>query len=294
MTVSVQAIPASISESLSSLRNPLGATRVDLDIADKKLGEYENALGITASETATYGQRMDDVAVAAAAAVTRALPEQLSSEGRANLSIEQLEQYNKDLTNALGLLVKLSSIINDQPIADPVSPAIVEGVLVEYKDSRPGVIPHRAYVFRVEPSKGTVYEEIKELLGQKEADQLVKDWGDRRNLHQKLEVAMDVAIFLDSNNKTRGTQGKDFTNTGTSFSDDLAQTLLSARKLRKARDGEQLSEAEKDLKQKLKNGFIRSCSGALGIDDLGRLRASYFFGRSDPRGWASCSSPSRN
>jgi hypothetical protein len=237
---------------------------------------------------------MDDVAVAAAAAVTRALPEQLSSEGRANLSIEQLEQYNKDLTNALGLLVKLSSIINDQPIADPVSPAIVEGVLVEYKDSRPGVIPHRAYVFRVEPSKGTVYEEIKELLGQKEADQLVKDWGDRRNLHQKLEVAMDVAIFLDSNNKTRGTQGKDFTNTGTSFSDDLAQTLLSARKLRKARDGEQLSEAEKDLKQKLKNGFIRSCSGALGIDDLGRLRASYFFGRSDPRGWASCSSPSRN
>jgi hypothetical protein len=160
MTVSVQAIPASISQSLSALRNPLGATRVDFDIADKKLGKYENALGITASETATYGQRIEAVAVAAAAAVTHALPEQLSSEDRTNLSLDQLKQYNKDLENALVLLTKLSSIINDQPIADPVSPATVEGVPVEYKDSRPGVSPHRAYVFRVEPSKGTVYEEI--------------------------------------------------------------------------------------------------------------------------------------
>jgi hypothetical protein len=102
---------------------------------------------------------------------------------------------------------------------------------------------------------------------------------------------MDVAIFLDSNNKTRDTQGEDLTNTGTSFSDDLALTLLSARKLRKAREGGQLSEAEKDLKQKLNDGVIRSCSGALAVDVYGRLRADFFYDDSRPNKWASCSAP---
>jgi hypothetical protein len=181
-------------------------------------------------------------------------------------------------------------------ITDPLSHATVEGVLVEYKDSRPGVTPHRAYVFRVEPSKGTVYDEIKELLGQEKADQLVKDWGDKCNLRQKLQVAMDVAIFLDSNDKDRDTQGEDFANAGTSFSNDLALTLLCARKLRKARAGNTLSAEEMDLKKKQEVGFIRSCSGALGIDVCGHLRVLSFFG--DGHGhqceWASCSSPSRN
>jgi|GEM_PF-2652294 len=291
MNFLVQAIPGLMQESLSALSNSSKATKANVESTDQKLGQYEKALGITVVESATYGERIAAVAVIAAAAVTRALPAQFSHEYRATLSIEQLGQYSKDLTNALQLLTQLSSIIKDQQMAEPLSRATPEGVLVQYEDSRPGVAPHRAYVFRVEPSKGTVYEEIKELLGKEEADQLVQDWYGRCDLNQKLEVAIDVAIFLDSNNKHRKTQEDDFKAAGTSFSDDLALTLLSARKLRKARDGEQLSEAEKDLKQK-QEGVIRSCSGALGIDAYGRLRAYiFFFGLSLPAGWASCSAP---
>jgi hypothetical protein len=105
---------------------------------------------------------------------------------------------------------------------------------------------------------------------------------------------MDVAIFLDSNNKSREVQGEDFNATGTNFSDDLALTLLSARVLRKERDNQDLSEAEKDLLNKLKVGVIRSCSGALDLDADGRLRAYHFSVNSYPDIWASCSSPSRN
>jgi hypothetical protein len=294
MNVEVQEIPSLMRDSLSALINPGGATQHEHNIADRKLEQYENALSITASESAIYQQRVDAVVQAAEQQVSLALPKQLSPEARASLSIDELKQYNNDLSNALELITKLSSIINGQSIAEPVSRATAEGVFVEYKDRRPGVDPHKAYAFRVEPSKGTVMEELRQLLGEDEARQLAKDWGNRCSLNQKLEVAMDVAIFLDSNNKSREVQGEDFNATGTNFSDDLALTLLSARVLRKERDNQDLSEAEKDLLNKLKVGVIRSCSGALDIGGRGRLRAGSFDGDSRPDYWASCSSPSRN
>jgi hypothetical protein len=178
------------------------------------------------------------------------------------------------------------------------------GSYAELPDNRTGFKPHRAYLFLVVPSKGTVLEELKNLLGEEAANQLVKDWGSRCDLNQKLEVSK-VALFLDSNNKARNrkyaalgdvtTQEEDFAATGNEFASDLAVTLLCARIYRKMKDNVALSEGEQDLYQKLKDGVIRSCSGALALDDIGRLRAlNFFLVVSGSNMWASCSSPSRN
>jgi hypothetical protein len=169
------------------------------------------------------------------------------------------------------------------------------GAYVELPDDRTGFGPHRAFVFSVEPSKGTVLEELTTLLGQKAAKQLAADWGNRCYLNQKLE-ATEVALFLDSNNKARNrdyadrgdktTQEEDFQATLHQFAADLAATLLCARIFKKAQGSEPLSEGEQDLYQKLKDGWLRSCSGALVIDDDGRLRASFFDERRYSDYWA--------
>jgi hypothetical protein len=147
----------------------------------------------------------------------------------------------------------------------------------------------------VEPSKGTVLEELTTLLGQKAAKQLAADWGNRCDLNQKLE-ATEVALFPDSNNKARNrdyadrgdktTQEEDFQATVHQFAADLAATLLCARIFKKAQDSEPLSEGEQDLYQKLKDGVLRSCSGALVMYGVGSLRANLFFDNRHSRSWA--------
>ena len=187
-------------------------------------------------------------------------------------------------------LEKASDILPESKIA-----ATPTGTLVELPDDREGFAPHRAYLFSVAPSKGTVLDELIELLGKEAAEQLVLDWGDRCHLNQKLE-ATEVALFLDSNGKARNrdhadkdaktTQEEDFTATGHQFAGDLAATLLSARIFKKAQGSEPLSKGEQDLYQKLKNGVLRSCSGALAVNDVGRLRAGRFNDGWRSVGWA--------
>jgi hypothetical protein len=217
---------------------------------------------------------------------------------------EQFLARNPDFLTMLGKVYpdltekskdKVAAALHTLP---PVPVAIPEGVLVSYPDNRPGFSAHPAYLFEVAPSKGTVREELISLLGAEGTRILVEDWGDRCNLNQRLERT-EVAIFLDSNNKARNqelassdaetTQEDDFTATGNRFAENLALTLLCARVLKKVNDVMSLSDGERDLYQKLDKGWIMSCSGALVIDDRGRLRAFDFRGFCHPYFWASCS-----
>ena len=187
-------------------------------------------------------------------------------------------------------LEKASDILPESKIA-----ATPTGTLVELPDDRKGFAPHRAYLFSVAPSKGTVLDELKTLLGEAAANQLAKDWEGRCNLDQKLE-ATEVALFLDSNNKARNrdyadkdaktTQEEDLKATGHQFAGDLAATLLCARIYRKVQDGVPLSEGEQDLYQKLEKRGLRSRSGALAIVGDGRLRNDGFFGGRNSTDWA--------
>ncbi|MFN4896572.1 MAG: hypothetical protein ACK5GN_09240 [Pseudomonadota bacterium] len=189
-----------------------------------------------------------------------------------------------------GALVRASDTLPEPKIT-----ATATGVSADLPDTRQGFAPHHAYLFSVAPSKGTVLDELKTLLGEQAANRLATDWGDRCDLNQNLPETQ-VALFLDSNNKARNrdyadmsdktTQEEDFKATGHQFAGDLAATLLCARIFKKAQDGGALSEGEKDLYQKLKDGVLRSCSGALDIDDVGRLRANRFGGSWDSYRWA--------
>ena len=167
----------------------------------------------------------------------------------------------------------------------PKITATATGARADLPDSREGFAPHRAYHFTVAASKGTVLDELKTLLGEEAANCLATDWGGRCDLNQKLPETQ-VALFLDSNNKARNrdyadrgdktTQGEGFEATGHQFAGDLAATLLCARIFKKAQGSEPLSEGEQNLYQKLMDGVLRSCSGALGINAYGRLRANDF------------------
>jgi hypothetical protein len=158
-----------------------------------------------------------------------------------------------------------------QQIAEPFSAATPEGVLVLYNDSQRGVGPNEA-VFRVLPAEGTVLDELKQLLGGEEANQLAGDWGSRCDINKSLEVAIDVAVLLDSLPKTIGQLGGDFQKAGKEFADGLVLSLLIARKLKKARGGEALSDAESALNQVLEGGLgIISRVGHGTRSDLGVL-----------------------
>lgn len=292
-TQSVTSIPRKIEESLSAIRNPAEATAATLHAALIKLNDYEVVLGMRATSSRTsFAARLEAVKQAAEKEVTAALPKPLSEVETAALSLEAIRQGQKDAHKALEKLTQLSAIANDEalstlPVTTPATPAATPaGTYVELPDNREGFAPQRAYLFSVEPSNGTVLEELTALLGKQAAKQLAADWGDRCNLDQKLE-ATQVALFLDSNNKAQNrdhadegdktTQEEDFTATKYQFAGDLAATLLCARIFKKAQDGGPLSDGEQDLCQKLKEGYLRSCSGALVINDLGHLRANSFF-----------------
>lgn len=300
----VTAIPQKIEESLSAFRNPANATETTYQAAVAKLANYEKALGISSDPSVPYGTRIDAVTQAAEKEVLTALPKQLSESEVSALSLDAISQATEQAQKALEKLTKLSAVINDEtlstlPSTEAATPmATAAGVYVELPDSRDGFAAHKAFIFSVPPSRGTVLDELKELLGKDAADQLVKDWGNRCDLNRRLEKT-DVGIFLDSNNKARNrhyanrndktTQLEDFVATGKQFADDLALTLLCARVWKKFNDRDSLSEGEKDLYKKLKDGVIRSCSGALDIDGYGRLRAYDSYDGSGSDGWASSS-----
>jgi hypothetical protein len=206
------------------------------------------------------------------------------------VALVEVAQNGELSAKSAGALEKAS-----EALPEPKTPATPTGVRADLPDPREGFAPHRAYLFSVAPSRGSVMDELKELLGERAAEQLAKDWGDRCDLNQSFKGGQ-VSLFLDSNNKARNrdyadrgdktTQEEDFKATGHQFAGDLAATLLCARIFRKVRDNLSLSEGEQDLYQKLKDGVLRSCSGALAFDDIARLRARSFHVSWGSNSWA--------
>lgn len=299
MNVAGQQIPVKIYESLSALTNSSEATQEAHSAALKKLGAYEQALGIAPKTSDTIGARLSAVQVAAEQVVTQVLPAPLSEEQRSSLSVQDLLQQATNLTTAIQKATQLQAIINEDHLANFKSDLAAPpptGTSAELPDSRKDFGPHKAYLFSVAPSKGPVMDELKELLGEKAAKLLAQDWGDRCDLNECFKGGQ-VALFLDSNNKARSrqyaesgdktTQADDFQATRHECAGDLATTLLCARICKKVRDKAPLSDGEQQLYQKLKDGVLRSFSGALGIIVSGRLRASVlFYDSRDSSGWA--------
>ena len=189
------------------------------------------------------------------------------------------------------------------------------GLSAELPDSRDGnrqtgqtpYGPHKVYRFFVPAGKGTVVSQVRGLLTDEEVSSLTS----RFNLNSCLKGTSELVHFRDSNYKARNrdfaaagaktTQEEDFKATGHTFADDRVAVLFCARLVNKARglgldlDKEpdhwessqsdkfnQLSEAEREILKQLRVGVIRTCSGALDIDDNGRLRANYFGDISNP------------
>jgi hypothetical protein len=289
LEVPVQQLPAKIVESLSPLTKPSEATEETHAVAEKKLKAYEQALGITPKETDAFGTRVATVKTEAEQVCKQALPAPRTEEQMSSMTTVHCREQVAKLETAIEKAEQLQGILNEEfPVN--VKAALPEptptGTYAELPDSREGFGPHRAYLFSVAPSNGTVMDELKELLGEQAAQQLADEWGDKCDLNRRFEGGQ-VSLFLDSNNKARNrqfaetgaktTQEEDFQATQHGFADDLAATLICARIYKKVMDKVPLSDGEQELYQKLMEGVLRSCSGALDIGDYGRLRANYFF-----------------
>lgn len=264
----------------------MGGTNTNFDIPSGFVVLGTTTLGVGSTGVKDWSEKLSTPAASVAKAA-EALPE-LAPSSRIALSTQTIAamipvvEVSAPVTEAAEALSQVSA-----PVATP------EGVYVELKDSREGFDPHKAYLFLVEKSQGTVRQELETLLGKEDTDLLAEGWGTRCNLDQPLD-ATQVALFLASNNKARNrdyaepgdktTQEEDFTATVYEFSSDLAATLLCARILAKYRTGTPLSDAQQDVKSKQEQGVIRSCSGALVVDVVGRLRAYHF----DVNGYSDC------
>jgi hypothetical protein len=285
LEVPLQQLPAKIVESLSPLTNPSAATEVTRAKAVKKLQAYEQALGITPKETDAFGTRVATVKTEAEQVCKQALPAPLTEEQMSSMTTVHCREQIAKLETAISKVEQLQRIVNEEfpfNVKASLPEPTPTGTYAELPDSREGFDPHRAYLFLVAPSNGTVMEELTELLGKDAAQQLADEWGDRCDLNRKFEGGQ-VSLFLDSNNKARNrenaekdaktTQEEDFKATQHDFADDLAATLLCARIYKKVINKIELSIGERELFEKFEAGVLRSCSGALGIDFNGRLRA---------------------
>ena len=174
-----------------------------------------------------------------------------------------------------------------------------------YDDSRSRLDVHPAIDFSVTlDPKIVAADHLRELLGEEDAKVVMSDWGNRIDFTKNVSGSNKAALFIDSNNKARNrdfaakgastTQEEDFKASGLEFADDLQATIICATLVKKAKDAgldlsedasswkndqpealSQLNEAELDLLTKLRDGVVRSRSGALDVDDDGRLRANY-------------------
>lgn len=180
-----------------------------------------------------------------------------------------------------------------------------------YDDTRSGVAPHPAINFSVAVNSDVVAAaHLRELLGE-DATVLMSDWGNRIDFTKNVPDSNKATLFKYSNNKNPTTQGEDFKASGLEFADDLQATIVCATLVKKAKDAgldlskdasswkenqseaiSQLNEAELDLLTKLRDGLVRSRSGALYVRDFGRLRANDDYDYSYPNLWAFGASPS--
>ncbi len=243
---------------LSSQRGDEGELEENAELS-AKVQSCEKVLGIDPAPLGDIKTRIKEVLRGISEEFQRGLGGQntnsdavtQSGENPIKVAVETIPGLNRALGKLNGIRDILFPILGT-----------AEGSLVKYPNGR------SAYVFRVEPSVGTVYEEIVGLLGQDTADRLVKKWGETCNLKQKLEVAVDVAIFteLTTPATVMSRPGLDELRrlAGPNCFDDLAMTLLSARQARKAQgDQGTRSNAEAYFYKRLVNNFIRSYSSIL-------------------------------
>jgi hypothetical protein len=169
----------------------------------------------------------------------------------------------------LGLLERADAGLPEPRLPDP-NPL---GVYVELADSRPQFPLHKAYLFSVRPTVGTVLDELGTWLRPKEIEELVRSSSFQCDLKQPLDE-VQVAFFIDSDDKPRNrryadpaaptTQEEDLAAIRYKFSDDLAAILLCARIVGKERLNIPLFPGEAHLKKALERGEVRCSSGSLG------------------------------
>ena len=169
-----------------------------------------------------------------------------------------------------------------------------EGVVTATRCSEPELLAYGAIRFELRlPAGCEVQEVLSELLGAEEGQGLIAEWrSEGINLSGAVPEMAAAVFFPNSNNKTRRMQKADFKRVGLAgFADDVEATLVCAALVQKARDAgidlrrgsrewqatDKLSDQELDLLSKLRDGFVRTRSGVLGVVDDGRLRADHCY-----------------
>lgn len=179
-------------------------------------------------------------------------------------------------------------------------PTLLEASRHVLHDSRTGVAPHPAIQFWVQVHQNvaaSVY--LRGVLGQ-DSSLVINEWGARLDFTKCVPRFNVATLLLDSHSKPRNrdhaqrdekaTQQDDLSALGFTWADDLQATVVCATLVSRAKEaGLDLSEnasvfancagaghlpkPEIDLLSTLRRGFVRTYSGALSIDDRGRLRA---------------------
>ncbi len=188
---------------------------------------------------------------------------------------------------------------------------------VEYGDTRNNGTKQAAIKFELPLSTQQGARVLLQgLLGAEDSVTLMRDWGSRIDFDQMAPSQNEAILFNDSNSKARNreyaasdattTQEEDLKAAGLGgFADDLQATIVCAALVRKAKDAglilsepadswrkdqsevvKKLSDQELDLLTKLRNGVVRTLSGALIVLDDGRLRALDFSAHAHSRNWA--------
>lgn len=151
----------------------------------------------------------------------------------------------------------------------------------------------------------SLHEELRGYLGAVDADLLVRDLGGRLDKNQAAPNPVCLALCSDLNEKERGAQGVVLASAGYEFADDCEATLVCARILGKAREvaidvskpshlwrnlegnrlGE-LSDGEREVLSRLRDGFLRTRSGSLRVGGDGCLRFHQPCNFDSPIRWA--------
>jgi hypothetical protein len=206
------------------------------------------------------------------------------------------------------------------PLEAPVSQiaaAVLQATPTEYPDDRHGVAAYPAIRFDLALSAGQpVAAFLKEQLGEPGAQTLINDWAELGvSIDGNAPLQNQAILVLDSNNKARArqtdrhantTQEEDLKGAGLRVADDIQATIICAALVRKAIDAgldrsstgtwgrSKLSEQELDLLTKLRDGAVRTSSGALVVNGRGCLRAAFYSPYDYPSSWVVGAAPLRN
>jgi hypothetical protein len=285
----LKAIPAFVDQSLSALRHPLEVKPKAFSVACDKLPLCERALGVTPKQSATCGERATEVQRAAEQAVLAAITPALGGQELHGASASELEQRKQQTQQAIEKVQQLLSVLGAS-----------EGIFVEIPDRRADAEPHRAYLFVVPASTGTVKEELQGTFGAAAVEQLGKDLEGRCSLDQPSEQTL-VALFLDSDQiplhkdeqdpSVKVSQRDKLYWAGYEPTSSPTAALLIGRIMRKLSERNILSPAQQELWQRINDDLGVNCAeGAIFVAPSDRnIRASAVGVRSP--GWSVLGSP---